>query len=77
MKYSFAALAFAATGALATVNNGTVYTTQIVTALTTYCPGATQLTHNGKTYTITEATTLVSPSRTLLSALCSHKACPY
>jgi len=58
MKYSFAALAFAATGALAGYDNGTVYTTQIVTALTTYCPAATQITHNGQTYTITEATTL-------------------
>jgi hypothetical protein len=56
MKYSFAALAFAAT-ALAgkwPASNGTVaYTTEIVTALTTYCPEATTLTHEGKTYTAT------------------------
>ncbi|TVY29520.1 Clock-controlled protein [Lachnellula hyalina] len=58
MKYSFAALAFAATGAVAAYNNGTVYTTEIVTALTTYCPAATEITQNGVTYTITEATTL-------------------
>ncbi|KAL3418244.1 mmc protein [Phlyctema vagabunda] len=63
MKYSLAALAFAA-GAVAqymngTETNGTVYyTTQVVTALTTFCPSATQLTYNGVIYTITEATTL-------------------
>jgi hypothetical protein len=30
------------------------YTTEVVTALTTVCPEATQLTYNGQTYTITE-----------------------
>ena len=35
-----------------------VYTTEVVTALTTYCPYATQLTHGGKTYTVSSATTL-------------------
>jgi hypothetical protein len=61
MKYGLALLA-AATGALAASNgtsNGTVaYTTMVVTALTTFCPYATELTHNGITYTVTEATTL-------------------
>ncbi|KAK7413658.1 hypothetical protein QQX98_007440 [Neonectria punicea] len=39
--------------------NGTIaYTTEVVTALTTYCPAATTLTYNDKTYTITKATTL-------------------
>ena len=33
-------------------------TTQVVTALTTYCPSATVLSVNNKSYTITEATTL-------------------
>jgi len=47
----------AATGALASTWNGT-YTTVIVTALTTYCPFATELTHNGIVYTVTEETTL-------------------
>jgi hypothetical protein len=56
MKYGFAMLA-AATGALASTWNGT-YTTVIVTALTTYCPFATELTHNGIVYTVTEETTL-------------------
>lgn len=31
-----------------------VYVTEIVTALTTYCPLATQITHGGTTYTVTE-----------------------
>ncbi|KAI9640686.1 hypothetical protein NHQ30_010995 [Ciborinia camelliae] len=35
-----------------------VYTTEIVTALTTYCPFATKIEHNGITYTVTEASTL-------------------
>ncbi|KAL8637915.1 MAG: hypothetical protein Q9228_004870, partial [Teloschistes exilis] len=29
------------------------YTTQIVTAYTTYCPAATQFTHGTQTYTVT------------------------
>ena len=48
-------------GSSAPANNATasdVYVTSVVTALTTYCPAATQLTHNGQTYTVTEATTL-------------------
>jgi hypothetical protein len=57
MKYGFAILA-AATGALASWNGTAAYTTVIVTALTTYCPYATELTHNGIIYTVTEETTL-------------------
>ncbi|MCJ1375542.1 hypothetical protein MMC20_006779 [Loxospora ochrophaea] len=34
------------------------YTTEIVTAYTTYCPESTQITHGSQTYTVTEATTL-------------------
>ncbi|KAF4964193.1 hypothetical protein FZEAL_10882, partial [Fusarium zealandicum] len=37
---------------------GPVYTTEVVTAITTYCPVATTLTHGEKTYTITKPTTL-------------------
>ncbi|KAL8710846.1 MAG: hypothetical protein Q9220_004649 [cf. Caloplaca sp. 1 TL-2023] len=35
--------------------NGTepVYTTEVVTAYTTFCPAATQITHGGVTYTVT------------------------
>ncbi|KAF5874324.1 putative clock-controlled protein 6 protein [Botrytis fragariae] len=38
--------------------DGIVYTTEIVTALTTYCPEATKFEQNGIMYTITEASTL-------------------
>lgn len=38
--------------------DGVVYTTEIVTALTTYCPKATKFEQNGIVYTITEASTL-------------------
>ncbi|ATZ51888.1 hypothetical protein BCIN_07g04440 [Botrytis cinerea B05.10] len=38
--------------------DGVVYTTEIVTALTTYCPKATVIEQNGIAYTITEASTL-------------------
>lgn len=44
-------------GAAATHYNGTEpiqYTTEIVTAYETYCPAATQITHGGVTYTVTE-----------------------
>lgn len=57
MKFSAAIVAVAAAGAYAWPSNVT-YTTETVTALTTYCPEATQITHNGHTYTITSATTL-------------------
>lgn len=35
-----------------------VMTTQVVTSYATYCPEPTAITHNGVTYTVTEATTL-------------------
>ncbi|KAJ9502978.1 hypothetical protein H2202_001130 [Exophiala xenobiotica] len=35
-----------------------IWTTTVVTAITTYCPRATSFIQNGKTYTATEATTL-------------------
>jgi hypothetical protein len=54
MKFAAAVAALAGVAAAGNVT----YTTEVVTALTTYCPYATSLTHNGKTYTITEATTL-------------------
>lgn len=41
-----------------TSDAGVVYTTAVVTHLTTYCPEATTLTIDHKTYTITSATTL-------------------
>ena len=41
-------------GAAAWGNDTLVYTTEIVTAYTTYCPAATQITHGTQTYTVTE-----------------------
>jgi hypothetical protein len=41
-----------------TVPLSAVMTTQVVTALTTFCPSATVLSVNNKNYTITSATTL-------------------
>lgn len=38
--------------------NGVTVTTEVVTAYTTWCPGATEITHGSHTYTVTEATTL-------------------
>jgi hypothetical protein len=52
MKFSAAAVLAAAAGAHAWSN--VTYTTEVVTALTTYCPEATQITHGGSTYTVTE-----------------------
>ncbi|KAG7926929.1 hypothetical protein KL925_003214 [Ogataea polymorpha] len=54
-----------ASAAFAAYSNGTVSTityettiSEVVTALTTYCPGPTSIVTNGKTYTVTGATTL-------------------
>jgi len=60
MQYSVAAvIALAASTAAAGYTNGTVaYVTDVVTAYTTVCPAATQLTFNGVTYTVTASTTL-------------------
>ncbi|KAL6914390.1 hypothetical protein FSST1_012150 [Fusarium sambucinum] len=42
----------------AAYGNGTQYTTEVVTAITTYCPAPTTLTYGDKTYTVTKETTL-------------------
>jgi hypothetical protein len=53
MQLSVVALAaFAATAAA--WSNGTVYTTEVLTAYTTVCPAATSFSVNGVTYTVTE-----------------------
>lgn len=64
MRFSIAAAAaalVAGTNAYA-YSNGTstapAYVTEVVTAYTTYCPEPTKITHGGKTYTVTKATTL-------------------
>jgi len=54
MKFSAVLLAAAGVSAFQNVT----YTTEVVTAVTTYCPEPTELTYGGTTYTITEATTL-------------------
>ncbi|KUI58469.1 Clock-controlled protein 6 [Cytospora mali] len=56
MKFSAAAVLAVAAGVSAFEN--VTYTTEIVTAVTTFCPEATVLTHAGSTYTISSATTL-------------------
>ena len=53
MQFSVVALAAFAASAAAW-SNGTVYTTEILTAYTTVCPASTELTFNGVTYTATE-----------------------
>lgn len=55
MKFSAAVLALAA-GASAFKN--VTYTTEVVTAITTYCPEPTEIEYGSHTYTVTEATTL-------------------
>lgn len=57
MKYA-AVLALAGLAAAGAVpaQNGTVYTTEVVTAYTTYCPEATTITDGDNTITITEPT---------------------
>jgi len=60
-----ASLAFACLASAATV-----YTTEIVTAYTTYCPSATVITIGQETHTVTAATTLtISACRKPFSSL--------
>lgn len=56
-------LALAATASASYGYGNVSYTTEVVTAYTTYCPEATQLTYNGQTYTITEVRTPVTRGR--------------
>jgi hypothetical protein len=61
-----------------------VYTTEVVTAITTYCPGPTTLTHGSSTYTVTEATTLtisdcpctIKKPVTVISSVVCSSGCP-
>jgi len=48
MKFSAAVVIAAAAGASAWASNVT-YTTEVVDVYTTYCPAATEVTHNGVT----------------------------
>lgn len=58
MQFSTAVAVVALVAGVNAWDNGTQYTTEIVTAYTTYCPGATTIAHGNQTYTVTEATTL-------------------
>ncbi|KAM7190708.1 hypothetical protein V8F20_009613 [Naviculisporaceae sp. PSN 640] len=58
MKFSAATVLAAVAGAQAYAYSNVTYTTEVVTAVTTYCPGPTQITYGGETYTVSEATTL-------------------
>lgn len=57
MQFKYLAPLALAGSAVAAFSNDTVVT-EVVTAYTTYCPEPTEITQNGKTYTVTEATTL-------------------
>lgn len=52
MKFSAAAVLAVAAGASAWEN--VTYTTEVVTAITTFCPEATTFAHAGTTYTVSE-----------------------
>lgn len=54
MRYSVAAAALIAGTSAHYNQTSPVYTTEVLTAYTTYCPYATQVSHNGVTYTVTE-----------------------
>jgi len=54
MKSSIFALAALVAGVHSYANESVYYLTTTVTALTTYCPGPTVLTHGSLTTTITE-----------------------
>ncbi|GME75379.1 unnamed protein product [[Candida] boidinii] len=65
MQFKYLAPLALAGSALAGYSNGTVSTityettvSEVVTAITTYCPEATEIVTNGVTYTVTGATTL-------------------
>jgi hypothetical protein len=79
MKFSVAAVLAAASGAVAHYNVSTSYTTEVVTAYTTYCPGPTVITHSDTVITVSSATTLtitdcpctiVKPVTTSSSVIC-------
>ncbi|AEO62317.1 uncharacterized protein THITE_2169147 [Thermothielavioides terrestris NRRL 8126] len=87
MKFTAAVLALAA-GAMAHRNQTVVYTTEVVTAFTTFCPAATSFTYGSQTYTVTEATTLTitdcpngctikRPVTTISSVICNNCAPVY
>ncbi|KAK3110835.1 hypothetical protein LTR53_014472 [Teratosphaeriaceae sp. CCFEE 6253] len=59
MRFAIAAATLAGVAAAQNATAPAVYVTDVVTAYTTYCPEATEITHAGLTYTVSSATTLV------------------
>ncbi|KAK5987086.1 Clock-controlled protein 6 [Cladobotryum mycophilum] len=58
MKFTAAVVLAAAAGASAHYGGNATVVTEVVDVYTTFCPGATEITHGTKTYTVTEPTTL-------------------
>jgi hypothetical protein len=58
MQFKVASVLALAATASAWASSNVSYTTEVVTAFTTYCPEATTLSFNGQNYTVTESTTL-------------------
>ena len=63
MRFTVAAAAAAlVAGVSANYSNGTtMYTTEVVTAYTTYCPAPTSIVHGNMTYTVTEVRRICIP----------------
>jgi hypothetical protein len=83
MKFAYAAV-LAATGAAAYAHSNVTIVTEVVESYVTYCPGPTEITHGGTTYTVTEATTLtitdcpctITKPVTTTSAVVCHTCVP-
>ena len=60
-----AASAALVAGANAWGNATIEYTTEVLTAYTTFCPYATSVVHNSQTYTVTEVCVLSAPANAL------------
>jgi len=58
MRFTIAAAAAALVAGVSANSNGTVWVTEVVDQYTTVCPAATELTHNGVTYTATASQTI-------------------
>ena len=78
MQYSMVLTAALVAGASAWNNGSVSYTTEVVDQYTTYCPGATQITHAEKTYTVTEVSskTLSCNFVPFFEPRCSHGLLP-
>jgi len=65
-------------GASASYNGSIVYTTEVHTAYTTYCPEATKVTFNGQTYTVTDSSTLTITNCpcTILKPVATYSSVP-